>query len=206
MPAKKKKYISSVLMVDKNVWFGTIGAGLWVYSSTSRQPVATWGEEEKQCVYTLLEVKDTSSVLVLTRKGMYAFDSDIGPTSPLYVTLHPTATIPKTGVRELNLGVVIPSGGNMKSTEVWVCSQSVLGFCVLEPESFSVLDEVKPPATEGQSHKIRHMTTIMLREHRVLVVADRHFLQFWDVGTRKRGDVLDCIDACNPIYSDNNSE
>ena len=188
------------------MWFGTIGAGLWVYSSTSRQPVATWGEEGRQSVYTLLEIRDTSTVLVLTRKGMYTFNSDIGPTSPLYVTLYPTATIPKTGLRELNLGIVIPSGGNMEHTEVWVCSQSVLGFCILDPKSLSVLEEVKPPATEGQSHKIRHVTTIMSRERRVLVVADRHFLQFWDVGTRRKGEELDCVHACNAVYSENNSE
>ena len=185
------------------MWICTVGTGLWVYNGSTRQPIANWGEEEKQQIYTLLYVEETSSILALTHKGMFIFKSDLGPPSSVYQMLNPTVSIPKSGVRDLNEGIVISPGGNVETTQVWVCSQTVLGFCVLDPREFTVVDEVKVPASDGHSHKIRHMTTTIIRGRSVLIVADRHYIQPWDVQKRQRQDVFDCSGVCKEIYGDN---
>ncbi len=207
LPAKRKKYILNVSVVDKNVWICTAGAGLWVYNVATRQPIASWGEDDKQQIYTLLNVTDASTVLALTHKGMYTFDSDLGPCSPDYGTLYPTRCIPRSSGRELNEGIVIPSGANLTDTEVWVCSQTALHFYILD-SSFNVAREISPPTQEGVGHKVRHMTTTVLSGRRVLLVADRHIILYWDVANRERiaERGFDCSEACKAVYGDINRE
>jgi len=129
LPSIRKKYISVVTVVDSNVWICTAGAGLWIYDaspSATRQPRAraTWGEGDKQQIYTLLNITETSSVLILTRKGLYVFDSILGtlppPTMPP-IEISPRKFIPKKYDLDLNEGVVIESGDNLKmlTTDNW---------------------------------------------------------------------------------------
>ncbi len=196
----RKKYVLYVSVVGKMVWICTAGAGLWVYHALTRQPVASWGEDEKQQVYTVLHITENSTTLALTHKGMYVFNSDISGSRSVE-GLYPIRFIPKTG-RELNEGIVIPAGANLKETECWVCTQNVLGFTILDPKNFDTLAKVQPSSAEGLGHHIRHMTSTVLNERKVFLMADKHVILYWDVVDRERRPELDfdCSEACKSVY------
>ncbi len=202
IPCLRKKYVLHVSVVDRMVWICTAGAGLWVYNAHTRQPVASWGEEERQQVYTLLHIAETTTTLALTHKGMYVFASDFGLNSQ--DQLYPTHCIPRAG-RELSEGIVIPAGANLKETECWVCTQNVLGFTILDPLNFDSLEEVQTASPEGLGHQIRHLATTVLDERRVLLVADKHVILYWDVVERLRYPErdFDCSEACKSLYNSN---
>ena len=204
LPLKKKnKYISNIKVIGGHVWICTVGAGLFVYNADRRQLVAFWGEDEKQQIYTLLYVEETSAVLALTHKGMYAFSSDIG--NPNYEILVPYVNIPKSGSRDINEGVVIPCVANMGCTEVWVCSQGGIGFQILNLHHFTLVEEVYSGERDQSSlsgRKIRHMYPMIMNDRSSLAVANRHVVECWDVELRKKKTEFNCMEYCKNIYGD----
>lgn len=192
--------MSSVKVICGYVWICTIGYGIHVYDTNNIQdPYASWGQDDKQQVYTLLYVKETGSILVLTQKGMYAFDSDLG-SSDYSVILEPRVSIPKEGTVDLNEGVVIPPASNITSTEVWVCSQTRHGFCLLHPRDFHVLEQIDTHEVEDKARKVRHMQPMLVNELSFLAVANRHFIERWDVENRMKIDQFDMMTHCNEFY------
>lgn len=203
LPTSRKKFISNITVIDNNIWICTVGTGLFVYNGRTSLPVASWGVDEKQQIYTLLHVEESASVLALTHKGMFAFDSVLDLSTQFLQTLNPKLSIPKSNTHDWNEGIVVPSEGNLARSQVWVCSQMVLVFCILDPQDFSIIDEVKSSTEDGESHKIRHMTTCVLQGRSTLLIADKHFLVSWDVQRRERQGVFSCTTVCRDIYGDN---
>lgn len=189
-----------------NIWVSTVGSGLWVFDPTSKQPIAMWGDVEKQKIFNLLHVEDTYSILALTQKGMYSFSSLLTQVDPTDLqaceVLTPTHSYPRCG-NDINEGAVIPADGNLDRCEVWVCSQIGHEFQVLHPENFSILEEV-PILNDGdhQGRKIRHICPFLLEGQSTLAVADRHFVHRWDVKARKKKDTFDCLQVCKDLYGE----
>ena len=187
------------------VWICTIGNGIHVYSTSDvQEPYASWGQDNKQQVYTLLHVEETGSVLALTRSGMYAFDSDLG--SPDYaVILEPRVSVNSDEINNLIEGVVIPPSRNLRSTEVWVCSQSGRGFTLLHPRNFNVVERTLTDGDdekEDRSRRVRHLQPMMVDDLSFLAVASQHVIERWDVENRLKIDEFDVMDYCKEFYED----
>ena len=201
-----RHYVTSVCVAADNVWVGTVKGGLKVYDPSSRQPIAFWGEIEKQQVYLLLNVEESSSVLVLARKGMYVFSSSILReefASLSLQVLFPNLSFPSPSGVDINEGVVIPPTANMNSGEVWVCSQSGLGFRILHPTTFRLKEEVLyPESSISLGRRIRHIVSMVVEGRSTLVFADRCWIQKWDVAAREKKEAWDCYEACKHIYGD----
>ena len=183
-----------------------VKAGIKVYDPASKQPIALWGEVEKQQIYLLLRVEESCSVLALARKGMYVFSSSFSQdesTSLSSLVLIPTHSFPSPPGVNINEGVVIPPSANMDSGEVWVCSQSGLGFRILHPKTFRLKEEVfYPDSSVSQGRKIRHMVSVVVKGRSMLIFADRNWIQKWDVETREQREEWNCYEACKNIYGD----
>lgn len=185
------------------VWICTVGNGIHVYSTSDiQEPYASWGQEDKQQVCTLLHIEETGSVLALTRTGMYTFDSDLG--SPDYaVVLEPRISVNSDETNDLIEGVVIPPSRNLMSTEVWVCSQSGQGFTLLHPRNFSVMERtLTHNETEDRSRRVRHLQPMMVDDLSFLAVANQHTIERWDVENRLKIDEFDMMDYCKEFYGD----
>ena len=200
--SQSKKYISSVCVACGNIWVSTVGAGLRVYDPVSKQLIAVWGEQEKHQMYLLLHVEETFSILALTHKGMFVFDTDL-PTSMSCDVLTPTHSFPRPeGPRNtMNEGAVIPPVANLDSSQVWVCSQAGEVLKILHAKNFKLVEEVPIPEDENShGRKIRHMEPLTVAGRCFLAFADQHVVQKWDVEDRRKIDVYDCCDACMDIY------
>ena len=200
---RSKKYISSICVAEGNVWVGTVGEGLWVYEASTKLPIAVWGGEEKHQIYMVLYIEETSRILTLTHRGIFVFASDLphdDPTSMNCDVLTPTHCYPRVK-NDINQGVVIPPLANMDSGEVWVCSQTGLGFQIFNPLDCRLKEEVLFPENTGsQGRKIRHLEPLVVSGRSVLAVADRHYVQKWDVKCREKREEFDCFEACKHIY------
>ena len=203
IPAKKKKYVSTILVVLEHVWIGTVGVGLWVYGASSKQPVAMWGKEEKQMIYLLLNVEETSSILALTHKGMFVFDYDFVPSAAVDL-LTPRVSVPKSSacMLDLNEGAVVPYGGNMDVSEVWVCSQIGQHFKVLDPKDFNLLCEVPISREKLKTRKARHMQSVVVEGRYFIVVGDHHFVEKWDVELREEVGRYNCHEPLKEVHGD----
>ena len=198
----KQKYISCVKVICGYVWIGSIGNGIHIYDTNSiEHPFASWGQDDKQQVFTLLHIQETGSVLALTRNGMYAFDSDLG--SPDYsVVLEPRDSYPGDGEVFPVEGVVIPPVRNLKSTEVWVCSQTGHSFNILHPRDFRVLERIDTIEPEDKLRKVRHLQPMAVNELSFLAVGNRHVIERWDVENRLKIDEFDMMVYCKEFYGD----
>ena len=199
----KPKYISCVKVVCGYVWICTVGNGIHVYNTNDiQEPYGSWGQEDKQQVYSLLHVEETGSVLALTRTGMYGFDSDLG--SPDYsVVFEPRVSVNCDETSNLIEGVVIPPSRNVKSTEVWVCSQIGQGFTLLHPRNFDVMERTLPPnQKEERIRRVRHLQPMIVDDLSFLAVANQHTIERWDVENRLKIDEHDLMDYCKEFYGD----
>ena len=183
------------------MWIGTAGSGLFVYRIHTHKPVATWGEEIKLEIFTLLHIRKTASILVLTHDGILIFDSDIHPGTEEVYQLEPRQTIEKNGPIDINQGVVIPAAGNVEEPEIWLCSRSGRGFSVLHHEKCTFIAEVyysdKP---EDKARVVRHMQPILVDGRSCLAVANRHLIERWDVKLRQKKDEFDMIAHCVEFF------
>jgi serine/threonine protein kinase len=181
------KYISSIVIVSSNVWVGTIGEGLWVYDSVSRQLLAMWGETEEEEVYQLIQVEST--VLALTGSGMYLFTAELSDSSQTVTILDPLLHRPCSETQN-TVGVYIPRMSDVTSPEVWACAQKGEWVQVLYPNDLSVRVEVEIPS--NQNKKIRHMVTTVVGEKCCVFLADWHMLLKYEVKSRQRAGSVDC--------------
>ena len=184
------------------MWVCSVGNGIHVYNTNNIEvPYASWGQDDKQQVYTLLYVEETDSVLALARTGMYAFNSNLG--NPDYsIILEPRDSFTSDGEIFPIEGVVIPPAGNVKSTEVWVCSQTGHSFNILHPETFRVQERIDTTHLENQVRKVRHLQPIVVNELSFLAVANRHLIERWDVENRLKIDEFDVMTHCKEFYDD----
>ena len=198
----KPKYISCVKVICGYVWICTIGNGIHIYNTNNiQEPYASWGQDDKQQVYTLLHIEETGSVLALTRTGMYGFDSDLG--SPDYsLVLEPRVSLTNSETNYLIEGVVIPPANNLKSTEVWVCSQMGHGFTLLHPRNFGIVEQTDTHDAEDHSRRVRHLQPMVVDDLSFLAVANQHVIERWDVENRLKIDEYDMMDYCKELYGD----
>ena len=185
------------------VWICTIGSGIHVYCTNNiQEPYASWGQEDRQQVYTLLHIEETGTILALTRAGMYAFDSDLG--SPDYaLVLEPRTSVTSDETNDLIEGVVVPPSRNLRSTEVWVCSQSGQGFTLLHPRNLSIVERtLAQDETADRSRRVRHLQPMMVDDLSFLAVANQHVIERWDVENRLKIDEFDVMDYCKEFYED----
>ena len=134
---------------------------------------------------------------------MYAFDSDLG--SPDYaVILEPRVSVRSDETNNLIEGVVIPPSRNLRSTEVWVCSQSGRGFTLLHPRNFNVIEQTLThnDEKEDRSRRVRHLQPMMVDDLSFLAVANQHVIERWDVENRVKIDEFDVMDYCKEFYED----
>ena len=135
---------------------------------------------------------------------MYAFDSDMG--SPDYaVILEPRVSVNSDEINNLIEGVVIPPSRNLRSTEVWVCSQSGRGFTLLHPRNFNVVERTltdDDDEREDRSRRVRHLQPMMVDDLSFLAVANQHVIERWDVENRLKIDEFDVMDYCKEFYED----
>ncbi len=154
----------------------------------------------------LLFVEESYNILALTQKGIFVFEANISWDNPSMAScdvLSPTHSFPPTS-KGLNLGVVIPPGQGMDSSEIWVCSQTGSKFFILDPGNFAIKEEVPMlDSRDSGGHKFRHMEPLVIAGVNCLVVADRHIVNKWDVKSRRRRQQFDCHEASGSIAGDN---
>ena len=129
-----------------------------------------------------------------------------------------------TNKSSFTVGVVIPCGGNIDVSEVWVCSQTGSCFQVLDVrrqcvskvlvvpqsrrhnhavESQSTTSSGAGGSAAGSSSSVKHIATYCLEGGvNMLAVAFSHLLQMWDVKKRSKVDEIDCHQYCEPTYGD----
>lgn len=164
-----------------------------------REPYASWGQDSEQMIYTLLHVKGTSSVLALTLKGMYAFNSNLDDSA----ILEPRVSVPNHEVNNvLSEGIIIPKAGNVSVIEVWACSQTVYGFTILDPKEFNILEETTKLSVKDNARKVQHMQPIMVNGRSFLAVANQHFIEHWDIEYRQKVCEYNMMIHCKEYYGD----
>ena len=189
-------------MISGYVWICTVGNGVHVYNTSNiNDPFASWGQDEKQQVFTLLYVEESSSILALARKGMYVFDSDLG-SSDYTIVLEPRHSVLNEDEVFPIEGVVIPPVRNVKTTEIWVCSQTGRGFNILHPRSFHVVERISNYQSEDRTRKIRHLQPMVVNDLSYLAIGNRHVIERWDVENRLKIDEFDMMDYCKAFYGD----
>lgn len=179
------------------MWIGTAGSGLFVYRIHTHKPVGSWGRESDLEVFTLLHIRKTASILALTHDGIFVFDSRVEEDC----ILEPRQKVDKTGPLDVNLGVVIPATGNVEDPEIWVCSSSGRGFSILHNEKFNIVAEVyysDGPVDQGR--KVRDMQPILVDGRSCLAVANRHFIERWDVELRERKGQFNMMTHCADFF------
>ena len=176
----------------------------------------SWGDRERQQVYSLLHIEENSSVLALTTNGIFSFETEISKArlfDNLEIQNHQNEDF---GGLAINIGTVVPAVANLKRSEVWVCSHAERRLFVLNPYTLSIIDEVE--YTEKQLASLRQIPEeggFRTRESRYakkgyfltsikdlcavqvnhcmkLGMADNWLLLLWDVEKRKLESVFDC--------------
>ena len=132
---------------------------------------------------------------------MYIFDSDLG-LSDYTIVLEPRDSILNEDDIFPIEGVVIPPVRNMKTTEVWVCSQTGRGFNVLNPQTFKVVERIPMYQPEDRARKIRHLQPIVVNDLSYLAIANRHMIERWDVENRLKIDEFNVMDYCRAFYGE----
>lgn len=144
-------------------------------------------------------------MLALAQKGIFVFEANVQWENPSVATcsvLTPTRNFSLT-TKVLNLGVVIPPGLNMDTSEIWVCAQTGSEFSILDTKTFAV-KEVVPMFTKiDGGHKFRHLQSLVIAERNYLVAADRYLVQKWEVHLRQKQEEFDCHQVCKSITGDN---
>ena len=173
-----------------------------MYDSTSRQPLAMWGETEREKIFQLISLEDT--VLALTASGMYLFSADIPDTSQTFAILEPTHHSPCTELYN-TVSVCVPHTRDAAAGEVWACSQRGQWLQVLSPRDLSVKLEIEIPPS--QNKKLRHLVTATQGEMSWVFLADRHTMMRYDTRTKCHDGTLDCHaaywgsgDPCDPDH------
>ena len=189
--------ISSILYAGGCIWLGTHRAGICVYDSNAKQPVAVWGETERNTVFQLISIEDTFSVLALTDDGLFVFPaSNIHESSVSVVcVLVPIRSRPNSGM-EVDRGVYIPRCGDLTESEVWVCTEEADEFEVLCPTDLGCKESVALQPCQGR--KIRCFQQMLVEEKCYVFVSERHFIQMWDVAERRVVGTLDCHALLHP--------
>ena len=164
-----------------------------MYDTLSRQPVAVWGETERQKIYQLILID--RSVLALTNTGMYLFTSEVSKETQTVDVLDPTHHCPRSRTEgACSVGAYIPQSKNLPHSEIWTCAQHGRWLQVLSTDNLSTKVEVEIPVSEGK--KIRHLESLLVQDEPVLFMADRHLLHKFDIRSRKHVGFLDCYTAC----------
>lgn len=172
--------------------------GLWVYSGTDRQPVAMWGETEREEIFNLVVVD--SFVLALTNSGMFIFDADL-PDPPQAITILSSLVSIISTEFPVTSGVYIPKMADISTPELWVCCQRGQWLQVLSPKNLSMKMEVElPPSTD---RKIKNLMTAVVKDKCCIFFSDRHMLYKYRVKDRQHVDQeLNCFDI---LWSNHNN-
>ena len=167
-----------------------------MYDPANRQPLAMWGETEKEQIFQLIPLED--AVMGLTDTGMYLFPAEIKDSmSSSFTILEPTVHSTSVGAQN-TVGVFVPLGAHASATdvpEVWVCAQKGEWLQVLSSRDLSVKVEIEIPASD--SRKIRHMATATVGEGTCVFLTNRHVLVKYSVKTRCLEGTLDCHSVVN---------
>ena len=177
---------------------------MYVYTTSNIQhPYAVWGEMEKQQIYHLLHITESSSVVILARTGVYIFDCNLG-TQDYTTVLAPRQCILNDHAPCLQ-GVVIPAAHAKKFTEVWLYSTSPTeyGFTILDPCSFSVVKTVLMDPSPLFTRNVRNLQLIVTNDCCYLAIAFHHKIERWSVKDRLKIDEFDMIDYCKKYFGDN---
>ncbi len=194
-----------------------------MYDSNTYKYKCSWGESEKEAVYSLLYVEEENLVLTLTSNGIYSFHSDISEDQFFDKLEHYMHLKPEFGGQGVNIGVVIPpSGRESIGCQVWVCSHKEHKFYILDPRRLNITAVVECSKTElssimeteEQSHKFKSskpilssMTTnikdmqVLRMHHMRLAVANNWKIPLWSVKERRIMHVFDCKEHCKTRYS-----
>ncbi len=200
-----KKYVSSICTACGCVWVSTVGSGIFVYSPSTKAPVAVWGQQEKQKIFTLLYIEESYTMLALTLKGIVVFEANTQWESTNVSScsiLVPTHSFSLTG-ETINLGAVIPPGPDMDSSEIWLCSQNGHTFSILDAEKFGTKEKAAMFDRADGGHKFRHLQPVVLDGRSFLVATDRYLVQKWDVLSRQRLEQFNCHEHCRSVTGDN---
>ena len=117
------------------------------------------------------------------------------------VTLFPYRAHARQSIN-FTVGAVIPSGPSLARPEIWTCPRNGRHFQVLDADTFDITAEVPFPDNEKRDGRcVTRMTCFEHGEQSFLAVADRWFVQWWDVAERKQVGEFSCHDACRELYS-----
>ena len=195
LPEQKSKFISTIQLIYGKIWVASVGCGLLVYDPVLYNVIAHWGKEERYQVYTFMELEETSKVLVFTHRGIFVFESELDSgAGGIFAPMHKFSL-----VEELNIGVVIPQCGNLKSSEVWAGSLSGRLLFVLSTVDYSVMETIPLPVTD-KKRTVRHMKGLEVNDKAVLAIANKHLIHLFDVEERRcLSKRFDCQELCSHI-------
>ena len=226
IPLNYRKYVSCIRVVNDRIWISTVGAGLFVYNAITLQFEASWGDKDKENIYTLLDIKDMSCMIALTSKGLFSFSTEVGGSTFFdYLDYQVNCSSDFEGIT-MNVGVVIPASKNVKACEVWVCSHSERRFYILNARSLNIIKVVDYSEKDLAILKRKELSTslsttnsrrrgglsgvVRIRELKELdvdsrvklAVADSWNVALWDVERRRLEDVFDCMEYCKSHHTE----
>ena len=200
-----------------------------MYNSNTLQYEGSWGDKDKEEVYNLLHIVETSCVVALTSRGLFSFEAEITNTC-FFDSLEFTNCVKENfGGSTMSVGVVVHPDLNIKQCELWVCSQAEMRIFILNPLTLDVMQEVeysqkeyaamKPVPSHFHSLSLKHsrsrqdlpmspMVTI-IKDMKVVPVgyslkvgvADNWMLTLWDVENRMLEKTFNCADYCQESIS-----
>ena len=98
---------------------------------------------------------------------------------------------------------MVPAGASLDYPEIWTCPRSGQCFQILNFNSFDVDAEVAIPDNKNKDG--RRMTEMVAFEksgQSYLAVADRCYVQWWDVKERKQEGEFSCHVACRDYFGE----
>ena len=184
-------YVSTIEVIDDNIWISSIGSGIYVYNTKSFICLSSWGVKDQQHIFAMLHVADMSLVLALTKNGIFSFSSTVKngfdylqPQNFLEVNFSPLS---------INVGVYIPPELNIYESQAWVCSHTRHEFFILDPSTLEVIKEYSTKSSDQRvNHNIMHLQTLTTSGRMKLAVADNWMLHLWDVEKRQVEQTFNC--------------
>ena len=173
--------------------------GLLVYDPNQSKAVAQWGASERYQIYTLIEVPEKEAIVALTHKGTFVFASELAYNEETNMeSLLVLYELRDLGI-ELNIGVLVSSGGQFSRSEIWAGSLAEQYLSVLDTHDFTLVAQV-PFEVGTKRRPVRHMINMEVDSKAVLAVANKHLIHFFDCMERRMmTEMFDCKEISSAV-------
>ena len=188
--ASLKGYVSNICIVEDNVWVATLGDGIHVFDTSTKQCVAQ--RETRDNVHTLHYCPSEACVVTLEDKYLRIFSSRIsefpdGTTVPL---LHSTPLCCQS-----TLALIHCREGR---EEIWTATQRGSEIVVFNLNSRSV--ESIPDQSNRGGFRLRVIESLSeAGEEDFVAISDGYYLEKWNVLDRKKVLEVGCHKICKQL-------